>query len=361
MKCNFCDNEVSIYLDLSDIPFSVTSDSRIINKGITLYKCKNCFLIQKKSSIEEQKDYFEEFISHNLTEGQEQVKFINNVPYPRSELIIKALKKQLNDKGSLLDIGTGNGSFIKSFKKYYPNYDFFAQDIQNNSSNIICNLIKKENFFLCDLNKIKNQFDLISLIHVLGHIPDIKSFLCDLKKLLKQDSQIIIQTPDLERSFFDVTIIDQISHFTKYTLSNIISSETTTNIDIVDSIDKEITLITNTTKKVNYYNNKKEIDLIAKKFEKFIRYIYNSNEEFILLGTSPSSAYLGAILKNRLVYFIDEDESKINKSFLSKNIKEMPKKEIPQRIILPFLYDKIINDIKSRYTYLNFVSIKDIK
>ncbi len=361
MKCNFCESETNIYLDLRDIPFSVTSDSRIVNKGILLYKCESCSLIQKNANEEDQKDYFDDFISHSLSDGEEQIKFIDNIPYPRSELIINSLRKYLKKEGSLIDIGTGNGSFIKSFKKNYPEYNFFAQDIQNNSSNLIYNLIIKDNFFLSDINQINQKFDLISLIHVLGHIPNIKSFLQDLRGLSKKDSKIIIQTPDLETSFFDIVIIDQISHFSKFTLQKIVSEQLECNINFINSIDKEITLITNTSNdNEKFCNDEDNINLIAKDFEKFIRYLYNSKEEFILFGSSPSSSYLAALIKERLLYFVDEDESKINKIFLEKTIKKPPHNKIDSRIVLPFLHPKIIENIKSRYSHLNFLSIKDI-
>ena len=96
MKCRFCNSDVSVFLDLSHIPISVASDGRVVEIGIKLFKCSNCKLLQKESSSLLQKKYFKEFQSHSVSGGKEQVKFINGVAIPRSEIILGYFKKNIS-------------------------------------------------------------------------------------------------------------------------------------------------------------------------------------------------------------------------------------------------------------------------
>lgn len=106
----------------------------------------------------------------------------------RSRIVFSAIKN-VKDK-RLLDIGCGDGSFIKSMKaigwnvsgtEINPNYDLFE------------NLTVKE--------KIEgfagsDPFDCITMWHTLEHIPDIKKVLTDIHGLLAPNGKLIIAVPN---------------------------------------------------------------------------------------------------------------------------------------------------------------------
>lgn len=360
MKCRFCNNETALFLDMRHIPVSVTSDCRVVNIGFALYKCNNCSLIQKDSNIDVQQNYFNEFKSFSLSFGQEQVKFIDSVPYPRSQLILNSLKEYIPQKGSILDIGTGSGSFLRSFQKLFSLWHLYAQDIQANSLQNLLEITDKDKIHIGEIKEIDEKFDLISLIHVLGHIAHLREFLSDLKRLSHTDSKLIIQTPDLESGFFDVVIIDQINHFSASSLKNIVSCEFE-DISFFNALDRELTLGINIKERNarNIVGFEKEIEKKKESFRDFIEYLHVSKESFAVLGSAPASTYIAAVLKNRALYFVDEDKTKTGKIHLNKEIKSLRdvKKE---KIILPFLQKDIIEDIKGRNPSLNFISYMDI-
>ena len=365
MKCRYCKNNLKLVLDLSDIEISVTSDCSIANEGIKIYRCKSCGLIQKESSQEKQIRLFNQFISHNISGGEEQVKFVDGLRYTRSDLIMKELSNSFKVRGSLLDVGTGNGTFLKSFQKLFPYWELFGQDIQDNSIDDVTKIISKENFFCKDISLIDKNFDLIMVNHVIGHVVEIKEFIDALNdKVINSKGQVIVQTPYVIDNIFDLFIIDQINHFSKTTLLKIFS-EKFNNINIVTPLNKELTLLTNS--KHNFLLDENQIkleeetlDKNIKRIEKFIRYLYNANEDYVAFGTAPVSTYFGGILGKRLICFIDEDTNRAGKQLLGKNILLPDKLIIDSKVILPFIQPNLITLLKNKFKHLNFLCVDDI-
>lgn len=64
------------------------------------------------------------------------------------------------------------------------------------------------------LDEIKKSYDVITLFHVLEHLPDPRNTLLNLAKKLKQDGQLIIETPNANDAL--LTIYKCIP-FTKFT------------------------------------------------------------------------------------------------------------------------------------------------
>ena len=345
---------------MSHIPYSVTSDARVVRKGFRLYRCDACHLIQKESTELLQKSYFADFISHALSDGEEQVKFVNGLPYPRSELILESLKEDFAPKGSILDIGSASGSFLKSFHKYFPNWELYAQDIQNNSLAQLEQLVPKEHIFITDIKNLSLKVDCISMIHLLGHINSIPAFLEALKKLSKEETKIIIQTPDLARGFFDVVIIDQITHFTKTSLQRVLA-QTFKNIALTQAVQKELTACINFQKlKSKKLQESSSIETMRERFQSFIEFLYTSQERYIVLGTAPASTYIAALLEERCLYFVDEDKEKIGKIHLNKEIKCLEDAPLSTTILLPFLDEEIVKNIQKRHPSRTFFSFLEL-
>ncbi len=62
---------------------------------------------------------------------------------------------------------------------------------------------------------------MISLIHVLEHVPEPIAALASLATRLIEGGVIVIQVPDLSANSFDLVIADHLSHFTEESASNL--------------------------------------------------------------------------------------------------------------------------------------------
>jgi len=362
MECRFCNSKVDLYLDMSYIPISVTSDGQVIDTGIVLYKCSECGLIQKDATVQSQNEYFQSSYSQSLLNGKEQMKFVDGVAFPKSELIISGVKESINNPKSMLDIGTGSGAFLSAFKKVFPLCEIYGQDIQENFIENILKYIPKENFYCKDIGEINQKFNLISMVGVLSHIPLLLKFLDDLYKISNEDGQILIHTNDFPNNFFDVVIIDCITHISKPIMYKMLSKYYK-NISFFNTIYKEVTVGINLVKNQNHINFEDEEIFLNKQkeiFKNFIDFIYNSKNSYSVLGSSPSSIYIGAILKERLIDFVDEDIDRVGRVHLNREIKSFQNTSEDNIIILPFLQKNIIESIKSKHPNIVFLTYLNI-
>ena len=148
-----------------------------------------------KPSLEKLPSYYEseDYISH--TDGKRSLfemmyHFIKNI----------ALKNKLNlinsesQKGKLLDIGAGTGDFLVVAKK--DGWQITGIEPGEKPRNIA---IQKGISFENDLAKLEdNSFDVITMWHVLEHVPDLEFQIKELKRLIKPNGTIVIAVPNFK-------------------------------------------------------------------------------------------------------------------------------------------------------------------
>jgi len=105
----------------------------------------------------------------------------------------------------LLDIGCGTGDFLKVCQRsgwkvngVEPNKKarkIAFEKLKNNSADKINFNLESDISFYLDK---EIRFDVISMWHVLEHVPDLKSYISNLKKLLKPGGVLIIAVPNFK-------------------------------------------------------------------------------------------------------------------------------------------------------------------
>jgi trans-aconitate methyltransferase len=119
--------------------------------------------------------------------------------------------------GSLLDIGSGNGHFVATFIKKHPLWSATMSDKSNHQIKQSLTPVR----FVANLNDLThNNYDLITLIHTLEHLPDPISSLQKVLQLLKPGGNCLVQTPNTTASLWGCIIYDHVSHFTMTSLAN---------------------------------------------------------------------------------------------------------------------------------------------
>jgi 2-polyprenyl-3-methyl-5-hydroxy-6-metoxy-1,4-benzoquinol methylase len=143
----------------------------------------------------------EEYISHTDAKRNLFEKVYHSVRNYAIKNKIALINKE-QEKGKLLDVGCGTGDFLFAAK----NNGWNVTGIEpNENARKIAN--KKNNNFVFDnseLNKLKeNSFDVITLWHVLEHLPNLEDDIQTFKKLLKSKGTLIIAVPNYKS--FDAT------------------------------------------------------------------------------------------------------------------------------------------------------------
>jgi len=114
--------------------------------------------------------------------------------YTFLEVILMCKDLTRNSSKSVLDVGCGDGSLLLLLKDVFGYKDLMGIDFSKGAIEICRKKGLKAT--ISDPSTIKEKFDLITLIHVLEHIPNPSIFVKTLSKLLKKDGTIIISLPN---------------------------------------------------------------------------------------------------------------------------------------------------------------------
>jgi 2-polyprenyl-3-methyl-5-hydroxy-6-metoxy-1,4-benzoquinol methylase len=189
-------------------PVFDVKDHSVSGKTFSIWECSDCSLrfTQDVPGSDSIGHYYksENYISHtNTSEG-----FINRLYQIVRKQTLRQKRKLIckitgRKNGTLLDVGSGTGSFVNEMKQNDWNVtglepDEDARKVAKES--LDCELKTIEELFYLP----ENAFDVITLWHVLEHVHDLQGYLRQLKKLLKQDGLLFIAVPNY--TSFDASV-----------------------------------------------------------------------------------------------------------------------------------------------------------
>jgi 2-polyprenyl-3-methyl-5-hydroxy-6-metoxy-1,4-benzoquinol methylase len=134
----------------------------------------------------------EDYISH--TDGKRSIferayHFVKSIALKKKTNLIAKLQQQ---RGSLLDIGAGTGDFLAAAK--LDNWQVTGVEPSTKARKIAEN--KDISLFESTNNFENASFDVITMWHVLEHVPDPEWQIKELKRLLKPSGTIVIAVPN---------------------------------------------------------------------------------------------------------------------------------------------------------------------
>ena len=105
---------------------------------------------------------------------------------------INLINSLSNHKGALLDIGAGTGNFCETSKQNF--WDVYGVEPSEKAREVAA----KKNIFLHQSIEdfTGQQFDVITLWHVLEHLPDLENTITAIQKLLKPNGVLIVAVPN---------------------------------------------------------------------------------------------------------------------------------------------------------------------
>lgn len=171
-------------------------DYSVSQKEFTLYLDTSIDLLatNPQPTSDELGRYYEseDYISHTDSSRSWFEKIYQIIKKTAIQQKLKLVLAQHKDKGILLDIGCGTGDFLAAAKSsgwqvkgYEPNEK--AQKIASQKGVELTNSTE-------DLKD--NSVDVITMWHVLEHVPDVKAQITELKRLVQPGGTIIIAVPN---------------------------------------------------------------------------------------------------------------------------------------------------------------------
>jgi 2-polyprenyl-3-methyl-5-hydroxy-6-metoxy-1,4-benzoquinol methylase len=182
-------------------PLLTVKDHSVSREDFVLWQCSNCSLRFTQDVPDEESigKYYQstEYISHSNTSkglvNSLYQKVRNYTLNQKADLIIMNTVKQ----GRILDLGAGIGAFINTMKgKGWEITGIEPDEGARQQSKNLFNIELKETGSLQQLSE--NNFDAITLWHVLEHVHQLHDYIERLKDLLKPNGKIFIAVPNYE-------------------------------------------------------------------------------------------------------------------------------------------------------------------
>ncbi len=201
-KCRVCKSE--------DITFLLTSENihgkRVIDETdkFNVYRCNGCkslLLGDIEIDVNYYKKYYQDDyynFSSSTADGIRNLilKTLERFCLARRmNFIPTSLKKVVNGKLNLLDVGCGDGGFLKLMPESL--FNKFGLEINTEA----CTICKEKGFKVFnssieDLDPKDLKFDVITMWHVLEHVSDPEVVLTKVNSLLSQDGVLVFSVPD---------------------------------------------------------------------------------------------------------------------------------------------------------------------
>lgn len=356
MKCLLCSGDTELFFS-SRRAVSVTSDCRLLKIPYQIYRCCSCGHFQKRPDSIYHKNLREITDSYSIYElsgGTEQLMFSDDGAVSRSDKIISAVRSVLSGRASLLDIGTGAGTFPAALKKMFPEYRVTVHDVHDNQIKEALETSGAVDYYIGSISGIRGSYEVISMVHVLEHVPEPLEFLGEIKTLMKKDGVLLIQVPDFNYAPFDAAIYDHVSHYVPQVLEELLRRFFRYVYLPENMMEKEITLAA----------SDEPLDCGVQDTDKTLlpeTGILEASEglesvqgKVSVFGASTAGVYCAGLLGGKCGYFLDEDSSKTGKVLGGIEIIHPADLSAGERVFVPFT-GETEKRIKQKYSSFKYI------
>ena len=178
--------------------FLTVKDYSVSKETFDLYydETLDMLITHPQPSLETLGKYYEseDYISHTDNKRslfEKLYHFIKNIALKNKLNLINSLQPQ---KGRILDVGAGTGEFLSVAKN--DGWQTIGVEPSDRAKAIAKN---KGVSFVEETSELENHsFDVISMWHVLEHVPDLDKQIKELKRLLKPTGTLIIAVPNFK-------------------------------------------------------------------------------------------------------------------------------------------------------------------
>ncbi len=334
-KCLVCGADLGPPVgDPTGLP-GVTSDAKPQARACPIHCCPNCGHVQKGIDADWRRqvdEIYADYAIYRLSGGAEQPVFGGSMPVARSAEIVKRLGQGLNLplSGRLLDIGCGNGGFLKAFNRHFPEWELFGLEINDRHRAEVERIPGVAGFYCGSVDSVPGRFDLISLIHVLEHLTEPVEVLRRIRDRLTTNGLILVQTPDFRRNPFDLMVVDHASHYLKQTIRNIFQLANIKTISLTGKwVAKELSLVGGLIAEGEGGSPEPPADSRAE-LERALDWLGRVAEHAAglalngglgVFGTATAGTWLAGVLgEDRVSFFVDEDPNKRGATHLGRPV-----------------------------------------
>jgi 2-polyprenyl-3-methyl-5-hydroxy-6-metoxy-1,4-benzoquinol methylase len=333
--CHICGSRTVEKLRQQGTPFRlVSSDVQPVSGMAEFSLCANCQAVQKAvtptwHAIAEQ-IYAKYDINHQSQGGAEPMIFDSaKGSGPRSVILLRNFLDAvaLPKEGRLLDIGCSNGNLLKSFHDLRPSWKLSGYELVDTWREAVLSLPGVERFYSGPNPSYEGTFDVISLSHLLEHVPDPIAFLKQISGRLAERGRILLASPNLRQNPIDLVIADHCTHFEEHSLAYV-AEKAGLAVELLSAslLPKELVAIlsprgdatasqmasdradmrgTDSRERCLFYFN------LLEDVRKAARSMAGEKRPFGIMGSSIAACWMMLELDGRVDFFVDEDPHRI--------------------------------------------------
>jgi len=290
----------------------------------------------------ETRDIYAGYAVYHQAEGAEQAVFdpSSGAALPRSLRLMNSLRGAvaLPDKGRMLDIGCGNGATLRAFGQIAPGWSLAGTELDDRCRRQVECLPHVEALYTCPPDQVPGSFHVVTMVHVLEHIPAPGPFLVALLPKIVDGGLLVLELPHHAANPFELLIADHCTHFTAATAAGALESAGyEVLVAAEDWVPKELSLVARKPDPARVVAGTRRVPSTRTEaaaapqacVAEGLRWLAGTaaaarrlaaQREIGLLGTSIAATWLFAELEGAVRFFVDEDPSRVGKTHLDRPI-----------------------------------------
>ena len=355
--CRICDSSSLEEIEEFAALHQVTSDCRPWPGGGHLVACHSCGTVQKPHDERWASDcraIYSDYELYSQSSGIEQAVFEadSGMATTRSEQLLQRIAEcvSIPRSGQLLDIGCGNGSFLRVFGSHAPQWKLWGSELHSRYRQEIEKIPGVERFHHGPAEELPGDFDWIVLLHVLEHVPNPVQYLDQLRSKLRPNGTLVIEVPHHIQNPFELTIADHACHFSSVVLQRILTRARYAVESFADHwIPRELSALARATDvRESVGSPVDEVSAAASIVRSRVRWLADAADlarqsadqagcPIGVFGSSIAATWITTELDSSVAFFVDEDPSRVGRTHLGHPIltpKRAPT-DVPIYLALP--------------------------
>jgi SAM-dependent methyltransferase len=256
-----------------------------------------------------------------------------------------------------MDIGCGNGAFLRSFGSVFPNWDMEGLEWDDKYRSTVESVPGVKNLFTGDISLVPGNFDAISMIHVLEHIESPLGLLQKVKDKLKPGGLLFIQLPYYVENPFELFVADHATHFDRDTARSLLE-QAGFNVSLVETtwVSKELSIVARhlpPNPSSEPADPRPELASMLHWLRSVIDHaqgVANQSKNFGIFGTSIAGTWLFNEIGSSVRFFVDEDTNRIGRDYLGLPVlhpSEVPAESDVYVGLAPIISRSVVRRIQS--------------
>jgi len=184
------------------IPFLSCIDHTVSRETFQLLldKSTNLLVTSPRPPLDKLSAYYEseDYISHTDSKRSIMDKAYQVIKNYSIKKKVKMINGLSGSKGRILDIGCGTGDLLSACEK--NGWEINGVEPSDKARALAAKKISSKELLVSNIDEVSNdskdRYDVISMFHVLEHVPNLLEYVAKLKELLADDGSLIIAVPN---------------------------------------------------------------------------------------------------------------------------------------------------------------------